>query len=456
MRQYQSPLSHRYASKEMNELFSPHYKYSTWRKLWVALAEVQKELGLPITNSQIAQLKSHVEDIDFAIADGYEKQVHHDVMAHILAYGDQCPEAKPIIHLGATSCYVTDNTDLIQMREGLGILLPKLKSVIKQLSQFALKHRSLACLGYTHFQPAQLTTVGKRACMWIQDFVIDCEEWQLRSKSIKFLGAKGTTGTQASFLALFDQDHNKVKQLDQKISQKMGFENTLLISGQTYTRKIDVQLLSALASFATSAHKFATDIRLLSHLREVTEPFEEHQVGSSAMPYKQNPVLSERICSLARFLISLNENPLYTAATQWLERSLDDSANRRISLPEAFLAADALLNLLIQVTSHLAVHPKMIEKHIKEEIPFLATENILMAAVKKGKDRQVIHERIRSLSIQVADAIKKGGENDLLNTIAADPEFGLSKEDLLKLVDVTHFVGRAPEQVEEFLKSIGG
>lgn len=445
MTHYQSPLSSRYASKEMSELFSTHTRHKTWRKLWVALAEGQQKLGLKITDSQIAELKSCVDRIDFEKASEYEKQVHHDVMAHILAYGDQCPEARSIIHLGATSCYVTDNTDLILMRKGLHICLKKLELVVTNLSQFASKYRFVACLGYTHFQPAQLTTVGKRACMWIQDFILDYHELKSRLENLKFLGVKGTTGTQASFLSLFDQDHEKVKQLDQFVSEKMGFGEELIISGQTYTRKIDVQVVSALSGFAASAHKFAADLRLLSHLHEVTEPFEKQQVGSSAMPYKQNPILSERVCALARFAISLNENPLYTAATQWLERSLDDSANRRLSLPEAFLTADALLNLLIHLSSNLVVHPETIEKGIERELPFLATENILMAAVKKGKDRQLLHEKLRTYSLK--------GKEDLLKCVSSDPAFGLNEEDLAKIVDVKQFVGRAPQQVEEFLEA---
>lgn len=445
MNQYQSPLTARYASKEMSEIFSASYKYTTWRKLWVALAEAQKSLGLPITDAQINEMKSHIHDIDYERAKAHEKHLHHDVMAHIHTYGDQCPLAKPIIHLGATSCYVTDNTDLLQMREGFILLQAKLKTVIKNLSSFAFKYRSEACLGFTHFQPAQLTTVGKRACMWIQDLLFDLNEWQQRIDNIRFLGAKGTTGTQASFLSLFDQDHEKVKQLDKAISEKMGFQKSLTISGQTYTRKIDIQIVSSLASFASSAHKFATDLRLLSHLKELSEPFEEGQVGSSAMPYKQNPILAERVCSLARFAISLNENPLYTMAVQWLERSLDDSANRRLCLPEAFLTTDALLNLLTHISAHLVIHPEAIQEHVQEEIPFLATENILMSCVKKGKDRQTLHEKLRGYSLSA--------KKDLLSQIARDPDFGLSEDDLLKLVNVTHFVGRAPAQVEEFLES---
>lgn len=444
MNSYQSPLSARYASQEMSSLFSAQYKHSTWRKLWIALAEAEQELGLPISPIQIVELKAHADDIDFDAVAIYEKQLHHDVMAHIHAYGDQCPEARAIIHLGATSCYVTDNTDLIQMREGLGLLIPKLALVIKQLSRFALYYRQSACLGYTHFQPAQLTTVGKRAALWIQDFLTDWKEWCLRREQIRFLGAKGATGTQASYLALFNQDHEKVKLLDLLIAQKMGFQHTLQIAGQTYTRKQDMQIVSALASFAVSAHKFATDLRLLSHLKEVSEPFEAHQVGSSAMPYKRNPVLAERICSLSRLVLALNDNPIYTAATQWLERTLDDSANRRVCLPEAFLAADAILDLLIHVTSHLIVTPKNIAKHVQEEIAHIATENILMAAVVKGGDRQALHEKIRVLAME---------EGDLLKKIAHDPSFGLSEKDLLKLTEVSHFVGRAPEQVEEFLES---
>ncbi len=450
---HQSPLATRYASQAMSSLFSAQTKHSTWRRLWIALAEAEQELGLPITPAQIAELKAHIDDIDFVAVDEYEKQLHHDVMAHIHAYADQCPEARPIIHLGATSCFVTDNTELIQMRNGIEILKPKLALVIKQLAHFAKQYRATPCLGYTHLQPAQLTTVGKRTCLWIQDFVMDLNELNYRLENLRFLGAKGTTGTQASFLALFDQDHDKVEKLDQLIAKKMDFTNLLTISGQTYTRKQDIQVLSTLSSLAAGAHKFATDLRLLAHLNEVEEPFGKKQVGSSAMPYKRNPILSERVCSLARFIISLLDNPLYTAATQWLERTLDDSANRRLSISEAFLATDALLNLLITITSDLTVYPNRIQKHIEVELPFMATENILMAAVKKGGDRQDLHEKIRTHSHAAAEKVKvNGDENDLLQRISQDSSFHLNNEELTQIVNMAHFIGRAPQQVDTFLK----
>lgn len=449
---YKSPLADRYASKEMQKLFSPQFKYSTWRRLWLALAQAEAELGLPITPEQLSEMQAHLDDIDFEAAAAYEKKLHHDVMAHIHAYGDQCPKAKSIIHLGATSCFVTDNTDLIQMRAGLLLLIQKLRHVLQQLATFSKEHADVACLGFTHFQPAQLTTVGKRTCLWMQDFLCDLNEMGMRVQKMRFLGAKGSTGTQASFLNLFSYDHNKVEKLDQLISKKMGFSNYVIISGQTYSRKLDALILNSLSGIGISAHKFGTDFRLLSHLNELEEPHAESQVGSSAMPYKRNPILSERICALSRFLISLSENSSYTAATQWLERSLDDSANRRLCLPEAFLTADAILELLLHLTSNIAVYPKIIARHVAEELPFMATENILMTSVKKGGDRQALHEKIRKYSQVTTQRIKEEGlENNLLNQIAADPAFNISKDELTKLVNVADFIGRAPQQVEEFL-----
>ena len=405
---YQSPLTGRYASPEMQRLFSAQFKHSTWRRLWVALAEAQQALGLPISTLQIQELASRIDSIDFEAAAHYERQLKHDVMAHIHAYADQCPSARSIIHLGATSCYVTDNTDLIQIRKGMHILQTKLRQVISQLADFAKRYAHLPCLGYTHFQPAQLTTVGKRACLWTQDLLMDMQELTHKIAQLRFLGVKGTTGTQASFLALFNQDHSKVAQLDKLVADKMGFSNLFLISGQTYTRKQDMAVLDALAGVGASSHKLCTDLRLLAHLGEIEEPFGKTQVGSSAMPYKRNPILSERICSLARFLISLSENPAYTAATQWLERSLDDSANRRICIPEAFLTCDAILMLLLEITENLQVYPKVISNHVQNELPFLATENILMAAVKKGGDRQALHEKLRQLSRGCSPKVERG------------------------------------------------
>lgn len=453
---YQSPLATRYASQEMSYLFSQQFKFSTWRKLWVTLAEAEAELGLPITLEQITELKKHVEDINFTTAAHYEEQFNHDVMAHIHAYGDQCPLARPIIHLGATSCYVTDNTDLIQMREGLKILITRLEQVIRHLSHFARKYADLPCLGFTHFQPAQPTTVGKRTCLWIQDLILDLRDLKYRQDQLPFLGAKGATGTQASFLALFQGDFDKVKQLDQKIAAKMNFKELFTISGQTYTRKWDTFILQALAGLGVSAHKMGTDIRLLAHLKEVEEPFSQRQVGSSAMPYKRNPILSERLCSLARFLISLLENPMYTAATQWLERSLDDSANRRLSISEAFLTADAVLEILVQLTRHLVVYPEVIERHVNEELPFIATENILMAGVRKGMDRQTLHEKIRDHSKAASFKVKVQGENnDLLQRIAEDWTIPLSQIELNEILNIKAFVGCATEQVKEFLEKEG-
>lgn len=449
---YESPFSSRYASKEMSYLFSPHFKYTTWRKLWLALAKAQKELGIPITDKQIKELEGQVENVDFQLAAEYEKKFRHDVMAHLYAYGEQCPAAKPFLHLGATSCYVTDNGDLIQMREGLKILRAKLVQIIRQLADFASKHSSLATLSYTHFQPAQPTTVGKRACLWIQDCLMDLKDLEIRLENFYFLGVKGATGTQASFVSLFDHDHGKVKQLEILIAKEMGFQNLFKISGQTYTRKQDMRIFSVLNGIAATAHKFGTDVRLLAHLKELEEPFEEKQIGSSAMPYKRNPMRAERVCGLSRFLISLNENPSYTAANQWLERSLDDSSNRRLALSEGFLCADGILNLLCDITSGIVVNPKIISKHLDEEIPFLATENILMHAVKTGKDRQEIHEKLRKHSLEAAKKIKEEGQpGDLLRRISEDPSFGLSASDLADIIKLEYFTGMSAEQTHDFL-----
>ncbi len=449
---YTSALSSRYASAEMSYLFSSHCKYTTWRKLWVALAKAQKSCGLPITDAQIQSLERHIEAVDITRANEHEKIFRHDVMAHIHAYGEQCPEAKGIIHLGATSAYVTDNGDLLQMRQALKLIRNKIIHLLRQLRPFAAEYAHLPTLSYTHFQAAQPTTVGKRACLWIQDFLIDLHNIEQTIDQLRFLGVKGATGTQASFLSLFEGDHHKVKHLEALVAKEMGFSSVLSIAGQTYTRKQDIQIASALSSFASSAHKFATDIRLLAHLKEIEEPFGEKQVGSSAMPYKRNPMRSERICGLARFLLSLNDNALYTEATQWLERTLDDSANRRLYIPELFLTADAILNLLCHVSAGLVVHPNIIEKHLQEELPFLATENILMEAAKQGKDRQHIHEQLRIHSLTASKAIKEEGKpNDLLQQIANDPAFGLSLKQLQEIAHAQHFIGRSIEQVHEFL-----
>lgn len=451
MNTYSSPFSERYASKEMKNLFSSQYKHSTWRKLWVALAQAQQTLGLTITREQIAEMSSHIDDIDWNKVEAYEEKFQHDVVAHIHAFGDQCPQARPIIHLGATSCYVTDNTDIIQMREGLQMLSGKLSRSISQLMSFARIYARLPCLGYTHLQPAQPTTVGKRACLWVQDLLIDLQELDTRLHSLRFLGAKGTTGTQASFLSLFNNDRDKVQTLDHLIAAKMGFSNLYLISGQTYTRKQDTLVINTLAGIAISIHKLATDIRLLAHLKEIEEPFAEEQVGSSAMPYKRNPILSERLCSLSRYLIALAQNPAYTAATQWLERTLDDSANRRLCIPEAFLCCDTLLDILLKLSNGLIVNETIISRHIAEELPFMATENILMACVKKGCDRQDLHDRIRIHSLATSQRIKDQGlDNDLLQRIANDKAFMISSSELERLTNVSDFIGCAPEQVEEF------
>ncbi len=450
---YETPLSTRYASDEMTYLFSPLYKYTTWRKLWIALAKGEKNLGLPITSSQIKELEAQKDNLSKRQCDRFEKKLHHDVMAHIHAYGELCPHAKEILHLGATSCYVTDNTDLIQMREGLSLITNKLARIITALAQFAKKHAALPCLSFTHLQPAQPTTVGKRACLWLQDLFCDFKELAHRTDDLPFLGVKGATGTQASFLSLFDGDAKKVDALDHFVAQEMGFDRLLTISSQTYPRKLDQLILNTLATLASSVHKMATDIRLLAHFGEIEEPFFETQVGSSAMPYKRNPMRSERLCALSRYLISLSQNPAYTAATQWLERTLDDSANRRCTLPEAFLCADGILNELHYLTSGLVIYPKMIEKNLKKELPFLAIENILMEAVKKGKDRQQVHERLRKHALKAKQALQNGEENiDLLDTIADDPQIGLTPKELKALISVKSFIGLAPTQVKRFLE----
>ena len=449
---YESPLSSRYASDEMQYIFSPDKKFSTWRKLWVALARAEMELGLPVTQEQIQEMEAHLTDIDYDLAAQKEKELRHDVMAHIHTFGTLCPKAMPIIHLGATSCYVGDNTDVIIMREGLELIRDKLVRVLSNLSQFALKYKALPTLGFTHFQAAQLVTVGKRATLWMNELLMDLEEIEYRIANLKLLGCKGTTGTQASFLELFEGDHEKCKELDRRIAKEMGFEASVPVSGQTYSRKVDSAIVSTLSGIAQSASKFATDMRLLCHLKEVEEPFEKNQIGSSAMPYKRNPMRCERICSLARYVIADAGNPAITAATQWFERTLDDSANKRISVPEAFLAVDAILNIYWNVASGLVVHPKVIEKHVLEELPFMASENIMMDAVMRGGDRQELHERIRVLSQEAGRNVKDLGlSNNLIDLIAADPAFGMTREELTAHLEPSRYIGRCPEQVEEFL-----
>ena len=451
---YQSPLNSRYASRDMQHLFSPERKFQTWRRLWIALAEVEQELGLPISDRQIDELKAHQDDINFDVAAREEARVRHDVMAHVHAYGEQCPSARGIIHLGATSCYVGDNTDLILMAEGLRLIRSRLVAVIQSLAGFSSQYKSLATLGFTHFQPAQPVTVGKRATLWIQDLLMDLEDLDHIQQSLAFLGSKGTTGTQASFMALFNQDQEKVRQLDRRIAEKMGFDRVYPVTGQTYSRKVDSRVLNVLSGIAQSGHKFSNDIRLLQHLKEIEEPFEKGQIGSSAMAYKRNPMRSERLASLARYVLSAAANPAMTAAGQWFERTLDDSANKRIAVPEAFLATDALLLLYQNITSGLVVYPRVIARHLQDELPFMATENILMEAVKKGGDRQALHEKIRQYSMEAGFRIKSEGlANNLLERIAADPAFGLDSSDLEKLLDPSLYVGRAPEQVDEFLAS---
>ena len=448
---YESPLSSRYASHEMLYLFSADKKFTTWRRLWIALARAEMELGLPITQAQIDELEAHKDEIDYEAAARYERQLRHDVMAHIHAYGDQCPNAMPIIHLGATSCYVGDNTDVILMKEGLELLRGKLVNLIDRLTKFAMEYRGLPTLGFTHFQPAQLTTVGKRAALWANELVMDLEELNHRIDSLQFRGVKGTTGTQASFLELFGGDHEKVRQLEKKVSAEMGFEKVVPVCGQTYSRKMDANVLATLSAIAQSAGKFATDLRLLSHLKELEEPFQDKQIGSSAMPYKRNPMRCERICSLARYVIADAINPAFTAYNQWFERTLDDSANKRISIPEAFLAVDAILQIYLNVTDGLKVYPKVIERRLREELPFMATENIMMDAVKRGGNRQELHERIRVHSVAAGRVVKEeGGENDLIDRIAADPAFGLTKEEILAHMDPKAYIGRCEAQVEEF------
>lgn len=450
---YESPLSARYASKEMKYIFSPDKKFRTWRKLWIALAESEKELGLPITQEQIDELKAHADDINYEVAQEREKIVRHDVMSHVYAYGVQCPNAKGIIHLGATSCYVGDNTDIIIMTEGLKLIRNKLITVIRNLSKFADEYKALPTLAFTHFQPAQPTTVGKRATLWLQELLMDLEDVEYQLSKAKLLGSKGTTGTQASFLELFDGDHEKCKMLDHKIAEKMGYKACFPVSGQTYSRKLDSQFLNVLAGIAQSAAKFSNDIRLLQHLKEVEEPFEKNQIGSSAMAYKRNPMRSERIGSLSRYVMVDVLNGYFTTATQWFERTLDDSANKRLSVPEAFLAVDGILSLYANVADGLVVYPKVIEQRLRKELPFMATENIMMDAVKKrGADRQQLHERIREHSMAASRVVKvEGGENDLLERIAADEAFGVTLEELEHILKPENYTGRAKEQTEDFL-----
>ena len=450
---YQSPLSERYASREMQFLFSPDMKFRTWRRLWIALAETEKELGLGITQEQIDEMKAHQDDINYDVAKEREKLVRHDVMSHVYAYGVQCPKAKPIIHLGATSCYVGDNTDIIIMTEALRLVKKKLVNVIAQLSKFAEKYKSLPTLAFTHFQPAQPTTVGKRATLWAQEFLMDLEDLDYVLSTMKLLGSKGTTGTQASFLELFDGDQEKVDQIDPMIAKKMGFSACVPVSGQTYSRKTDTRVLNVLAGIAASAHKMSNDIRLLQHLKEVEEPFEKNQIGSSAMAYKRNPMRSERIASLARYVLCDALNPAITSSCQWFERTLDDSANKRLSVPEGFLAVDGILDLCLNVTDGLKVYPKVIEKHLMAELPFMATDNIMMDAVKAGGDRQELHEKIRTLSMEAGRRVKEeGADNNLLELIAAEPSFGMSLEELKKSMDPSRYVGRSREQVDAFLE----
>ncbi|MCL2087433.1 MAG: adenylosuccinate lyase [Oscillospiraceae bacterium] len=453
---YENPLCKRYAGAQMQYIFSDDAKFSTWRKLWLALAESQKELGLNISESQIDELKSHIDDINYETAAAFELQTRHDVMAHIKAYAALCPEAGPIIHLGATSCYVGDNTDIIIQRDALLRIKKLLINAIDKLSNFACEHKALPCLAYTHFQAAQPTTVGKRATIWLHEFLMDLRQLEFTLDGLKLLGCKGTTGTSAGFLSLFDGDHEKTKELERKIAVKMGFgtDDIYPVSGQTYSRKVDYYIMSVLSGIAQSAHKFSNDIRLLSHLKEIDEPFEAGQIGSSAMAYKRNPMRSERIASLARLVIVDGMNPALTAATQWFERTLDDSANRRVSIPEAFLAVDGILALVINIVGGMSVYPAIIEKRLQSELPFMATENILMSAVKKGGDRQKIHERIRIHSVEAAKQIKQGGAPDLLERILADTVIGITPDELKCLMAAENFTGRAKEQTEEFLKEV--
>lgn len=449
---YSNPLAERYSSKEMLENFSPDKKFSTWRKLWIALAESEKELGLHITDEQIAEMKANIYNIDYELAAKKESEFRHDVMAHVHTFGTQAPKAMPIIHLGATSAFVGDNTDLIQIKDGLDIVKTKLVNVISEMSKFAMEYKDLPTLGFTHFQAAQLTTVGKRATLWLQSLLLDLEELEFREKTLRFRGVKGTTGTQASFKELFNDDFSKVKALDEKITEKMGFDKRFLVTGQTYDRKVDSEIMNLLANIAQSAHKFTNDLRLLQHLKEVEEPFEKSQIGSSAMAYKRNPMRSERISSLAKFVIALQQSTAMTAATQWFERTLDDSANKRLSLPQAFLAIDAILIIWKNVLDGLVVYPKMIEKRIMAELPFMSTEYIIMECVKNGGDRQELHERIRVHSMEAGKMVKiEGKENDLIERILNDKYFNLDKARLLEILSPKNFIGFAPEQTEEFV-----
>ncbi len=451
---YESPFNARYASSEMQQIFSPDMKFKTWRRLWIALAEAERELGLNITEEQINQLKVMKDSINYEVAEQYEKQFRHDVMSHVHAYGEQCPDAKAIIHLGATSCYVGDNTDIIVMTEALKLVRSKILILIKKLSDFALEYKDMPTLGFTHYQPAQLVTVGKRATLWIQELLMDLEDLEHTINNMKLLGSKGTTGTQASFLSLFDGDHERVKKLEQLIAEKIGFKSVFAVSGQTYPRKLDSRVLNVLSGIAQSAYKFSNDMRLLQSMKEIEEPFEEKQIGSSAMAYKRNPMRAERISSLARYVIVDALNPAITASTQWFERTLDDSANKRISVPEAFLATDAILNIYINIASGLVVYPKVILKHVMEELPFMATENIMMEAVKHGGDRQELHEQIRKHSMDAGRRVKVDGEaNDLIERIAADPLFGMSLEALNAVLEPKNYIGRSPEQVVEFIEN---
>ncbi|MBI2190416.1 MAG: adenylosuccinate lyase [Planctomycetes bacterium] len=452
---YVNPLVDRYADEAMSRNFSDERKFRTWRQLWIALAEAEKELGLDITDAQIAELKAHAEDIDYELARKKEKEIRHDVMSHIYAYGVVCPLARPIIHLGATSATITDNTDLIQMRDGLEHLRRKLAALIDRLAAFAQRYRDLPCLAFTHLQPAQLTTLGKRALLWLQDFVLDLEELEYRSNTLPFLGVKGTTGTQASFLQLFQGDHEKVEKLDRLVARRMGFSQTFRVSGQTYPRKVDYAILASLAGLAASAHKMANDVRLLQSRGELEEPFDETQVGSSAMAYKRNPVRCERLSALARHLMANSLNPAITAASQFFERTLDDSANRRLSIPEGFLAADAILNLLLNVASGLVVYPKIVQRTVREQLPFMATEAILMAGVQAGGDRQLLHEVIRRHSMEVIQAIREEGRaNDLLERLAGDPAFARVRDRISSLSAPEQFIGRSPQQVDSYIKDV--
>lgn len=454
-RTYENPLCTRYSSPEMQYVFSPDFKFSTWRRLWVALAESEQELGLPITDEQIAEMKAHIDDIDYGRAADYEGRLRHDVMAHIRTYGDACPAARPIIHLGATSCYVGDNTDIIQMREGLALIRKRLIGAVAALAEFAAEHKHTPTLAYTHLQAAQPTTLGKRACLWLQDFVLDLERLDYELTHLKMLGCKGTTGTAASFLALFDGDADKVALLESKIAARMGFDACMPISGQTYTRKVDSFILNVLSGIAQTASKMATDLRLMAHMKEFDEPFEPEQVGSSAMAYKRNPMLCERVVALSRYLMSLAANPAATAANQWLERTLDDSANRRIVIPEAFLAADAILSLCAHVIGGGVVYPGVMRRHLDAEMPFIASENILMHAVAAGGDRQELHEAIRQHSQAAAARVKlQGLDNDLLDRLVADARFNLTEASLAELLDVRKFIGLAPQQTESYLNEV--